>query len=668
MRFHITGNPDYSQEKIQLLKFWLERMKMSVLGGQIIENMLHELEEDLDSNKYGISPALWRRFLLQLVSCLEKGNKDIDAVKNAIDYGMLKKGPWISREDIVGEDLSMFMKVRHLFRYLKDSLPLFMDKEYFSLVYNWLKDGCLIKDKHFKIIKVEGNLPFNWAVFSEEVIPYFDKMHDIDQLFDRLGYSDFNKGDFIVELKYRRIKVKKLFSPTVLDAGPDPVFSPRLEGDVSSRTFDLTGMDCGIYQVIHDPVSLQDITSIRCIGEKVKDHVMNKGLLRSQKSEFYEIFTVESFRNHIESLTPDYTPLARFIKTRLHEKNICPVSPPLSRRSQESPDYLLGKAYERSNNNEFKLYFQKAVAFLLNEAQRRKVSPDYMAALLVMCQQCMNKEAALPLAEMVLDDSLKGINSTYGDLYRLALMAFARIQEGLDMTEIWALAIKDKRYTAAAFAALREQGVERVIQYLPDFVNMSSAHPESIDLEISLRTLYVLKNKKLSDEEITRMIYRKILCETQEMVKLVSGILKTMGQELNTENEGEKFERNERQKGNSYPIEPFYQKLGIGPDQSSTIDFEFSFLFAQNKEMKRAYELLNKTLNLTKIHSKDMNPVKSLLCRKFLSFSQMDDSRVVFGFEVWSSIAIDENNPDRKNRWESLLNQIMQGDFEGIRY
>jgi len=223
----------------------------------------------------------------------------------------------------------------------------------------------------------------------------------------------------------------------------------------------------------------------------------------------------------------DEARLIEFIAERLKRIRIVP---PLCTSSDERPAYFLEKVYEKSKDDKFKSKFRNAIAKLLTFELLEISDPDYLAALLIFCEQFIIPEAVEPVGGMALGEKLKGISSTEGDLHHRVLMALARMPRGLKMTDIWVDAIEDPRYTSAAFAALREQGLEEINKYIPRFGRMYHKNPGSIDLKIALLTLYEEFRDTVEDEiEITNRITGNIENEDQGVINTINSTLESIG-------------------------------------------------------------------------------------------------------------------------------------------
>jgi hypothetical protein len=185
------------------------------------------------------------------------------------------------------------------------------------------------------------------------------------------------------------------------------------------------------------------------------------------------------------------------------------LSPPLNPWADERPGYLLEKIYEKSQDEAFKSRFRNAIAELLTNEQLRISDPDYLASLLLLCERFIISEAVIPISGMIFSKKLSGMDSADGNLHHRALMAMARMPQGKETDALWVTVMEDSNYTSAAFAALREQGLETIIRYLPDFIRLYIYNPESINMKIAIRSLYEYAQEKEGYDE--KEVIEKIL-------------------------------------------------------------------------------------------------------------------------------------------------------------
>ena len=185
----------------------------------------------------------------------------------------------------------------------------------------------------------------------------------------------------------------------------------------------------------------------------------------------------------------EYRDLVTYIEGRLRGRRL---NPPLDERSGEEPADYLVKVYEQSSDAAFARRFGKAVAKLLaNEMVELDLSHvDYLSSLLMICERYALEDVAGPIVGLIIKEELKGKKGTSGDLYRQALMAFARQPEAAKWPDLWAWSIRDSRYTAASFTALRSKGLKTILRYLPRFVSQHLRSVESLNLKIAIGTLY----------------------------------------------------------------------------------------------------------------------------------------------------------------------------------
>jgi hypothetical protein len=576
--------------EIKLLDTWRERMNQNSIGKRIIENM----EQDPH-----VAEDIRKQFLKNLIGRIKAGDNELEAVKNSITDDMLLKGPSIEKENLP-DTLSMLMKTRSLFRYLKDNLTLFRDIKTHGLIFNWIKNKALTIEKNFKKIKLRGRQPVWWSIFTHDVDDFLN-ISDINELCDSLGFSDFNEGDYIVELLYEKKDIKNPRIPTIIEAGVNPIFCPGSEDEEYGTT------EQGIPEIVHAPIHFHDIALISCKEKKDKEGGSFYEELKIGDKEL-KIPRISKAVSILEDM--DTQQLMKYIEVRLNEINFIP---PLCTRSNEPPEYLLEKVYERSQNDRFKSIFREAIAKLLSKEQVEFSDPDYLAMLLIFCERYIISEAFVPVEGMVLSGKLKGKESNYGDLHHRALMAMARMPGGLKMTELWVDAIEDERYTAAAFAALREQDLDKIISYLPHFIRLHQEKPDCIDMEIALLTLYVSYKAHFPVDEITNLILHSVKGEGQGLKNHLYSILN--------------------------------KTLFISND----FDNDFKLLSPSSKDVQ-------------------LFSLKSLLCCKLLSYIGLDSDQVTQDVKIWILIAMLEEKSSRQAKWSDLIWQIEQEKFIGIRF
>jgi hypothetical protein len=302
----------------------------------------------------------------------------------------------------------------------------------------------------------------------------------------------------------------------------------------------------------------------------------------------------------VESM--DIKKLMTYIEKRLKKIKI---NPPLSATSDESPEYLLEKIYENSQDDEFKERFRRAIAKLLTYEQIEMSTPDYLASLLIFCEQYIISEALVPIGGMALSEKMKGVSSIDGDLHRRVLMALARIPQGLKMSDIWINAVDDPRYTSAAFAAFSAQGLDKIIKYLHLFIRAYRKYPDSIDLEFAILKLYDDFKDEYTEQEISELIAQSLENEDQEIISTVKEILENWDKTL--------------------PTPP-------GDRRDSTEINKHNWLFQ----------------------------VKNSLCR-ILTQEDGDTLSVISAIKAWESIAEFEDKSGRGKKWGTLLQDYQQG-------
>jgi hypothetical protein len=302
----------------------------------------------------------------------------------------------------------------------------------------------------------------------------------------------------------------------------------------------------------------------------------------------------------VESM--DINDLMEYIEKRLKKIRI---NPPLSTTSDERPEYLLEKIYENSQNDEFKERFRRAIAKLLTHEQIEMSNPDYLASLLILCEQYIISEALVPIGGMALSEKMKGVSSIDGDLHRRALMALARIPQGLKMLDIWINAVDDPRYTSTAFAALSAQGLDKVLKFLPLFIRAYMKYPDSIDLEFAILKLYDDFKKDYSEQKISELIAQRLENEDRQIISTIKDILEKLDKTLPTPS---------------------------GDSDNSTAIGKYNRLFQ----------------------------VKNSLCR-ILTQEGGETLSVTSAIEAWESIAELEDKSWRGKKWGTLLQDYQQG-------
>jgi hypothetical protein len=259
MRFPEKGSEHFSDEEIKLLKAWKRNIKRISLGKRIIENF----EKDPH-----VPNHIWIRFLKNLLNCIKEEIKDLDSIRKAITDDMLLNGPDVGKKEL-GDSLLRLITIKSLLkRYVKESIPIFKDKISEEKVGQWINDGTITIEKHFKDAQLRGERPISWATFVENVDDDLVINGNIDDLCDRLGLMGFNKCDYVLELRYNVDKIKKFRLPTVIDAEINAAFCPSSEEDRVGYTHDLKNNCEGFPEVIHEPIDIKKIDSIRYLGHK----------------------------------------------------------------------------------------------------------------------------------------------------------------------------------------------------------------------------------------------------------------------------------------------------------------------------------------------------------------------------------------------------------------
>lgn len=588
----------FTTDEINLLNTWQEQMKQNPIGKRIIEN----IEKD-----FNVPEEIWIKFLKNLVERLKPGESDFKAAKDSISDDMLLKGPPIAKEDLL-DNFSMLVKVRSLFRYLNDNIPIFRDIENHQQIFNWIGSKTITIKGSFKKVKIQGRQPACWSIFTEDLDKCWEVAGEPNIFYDTLGLWDFDEGDYVVELVYGKKKIKNPRIPTIIEAGIYPIFYVPSEEDEHGYTLDLNCWDFGIPEIVHEPISFQDISLMIAKFQKNEDAVSLYERLDLRREEFKEIIDLKEAVSAVEKM--DEAEMLKYIEERLKRTTVIPT---LSAHSNQPPEYFLEKIYEEGQNTQFKPRFRSAIAKLLKQKKIGDFNPDYLASLLIFCEQYVISEAVVPVADMILSGELKGKQSVYGDLHLRALMAFARIPQGKKMTALWIEAIEDERYTAAAFAALREQGLDKIITYLPRFIRLHQEKPDCIDMEIALLTLYVSYKAHFPVDEITKLILHSVKNENQVVKNHLYSIL---NKPLLIYND-------------------FDNEIKILPPGSEDLQ-----LFS----------------------------LKSLLCFKLLSYIELEPDQVTHDVKVWILIARLEEKSSRQTRWDDLMWKIEQEKYIGIRF
>jgi hypothetical protein len=269
----------------------------------------------------------------------------------------------------------------------------------------------------------------------------------------------------------------------------------------------------------------------------------------------------------------EFNELLTYIEKRLRRDLILP---PLDTRSDEPPEYFLEKLYEHSQEDGFKSRFRNAITVLLCRELPEISDDGYLATLLVLCEEFIINEAITPVSGLALSGKLKGKKNRYGDLHRQALLALARLPEGLTMTDIWVNSIADPQYTAAAFAALRTQGLDKICKHLPQFLRMNREHPDCLNIAIGIKTIYDEYQEDYSEEEITQMLINcaddKNVDIKGELISIITSINKK-GNTIST------FDPNNSENQTSEKLKPLINLL-------------FALLTQKNIDLKKAQQLI----------------------------------------------------------------------------
>lgn len=669
MKFPELNDKSFTTDEIKLLNTWQERMKQNPIGKRIIKNM------EKDSN---VPEDIWRKFLKNLVERLKTGDSEFRAAKNSITHDMLLKGPPIDKENLP-EQFSMLIKVRSLFRYLKDNIPIFRDIENHRQIFNWIESKTITIKESFKKIKLQGRQPVCWAMFKDDLDKSWDITGEPNKFYDILGLWDFDDGDYVVELLYDSKKIKNPRIPTIIEAGIYPIFFLPFEDDEYGYTLDLDFWDFGIPEIVHEPIPFQDISLM--IGKFQKSETPVSLYKRSdfRHKKFKEIIDLKKAVLAVEKR--DEEEMMKYIEERLKGTTFIPT---ISPHSNQPPEYFLEKIYERGQDPQFKPRFRSAIAKLLKREKIGDFNPDFLASLLIFCEQYGITEAVVSIADMISSEELKGKQSIYGDLHLRALMAFARMPQGKKMTALWVEAIEDERYTAAAFTALREQGLEKIIKYLPLFIKMFERKPESIDMKIALLTLYDDYKNDLHEEEITRLILKTVKDETPVVKSCLNKKLKSIGRKLSLK-ELSKSQFDDayiEELKERYPrtIDALIEHYKDNPNRSFLGNIEFVLLYIEIEEIEKAYWLLNESfhrpVDLDKVikllpsspKNVELYSLKSRLCCKLLSYIEFETDQVIRDIGAWRLIAILEKNLSRQEKWAEIVFQVEQGKFRGVRY
>lgn len=255
--------PDYksrffSKEEVDVLKTWRKEMEKTTEGIQVIKNFIKDTK---------VPDNIWMKFLKNLVARIKDGYSGVDAINNTVDKNMLLQGP-IIKEKALPDSFSKLLKVRSLMRYLNDNIPIFNDKEGEEELCTLIKKNKITRGNSFKRIKLCGKKPVLWATFTDEIDKLTTIHDDTSDLCDKLGLSDFDKCEHVIELCYCPQVAANIRFPTIMEGGSNPAFRPSDTDDDYGYTWDLKNRDFGLPEVVHEPVRLQDIDSIHYRGHK----------------------------------------------------------------------------------------------------------------------------------------------------------------------------------------------------------------------------------------------------------------------------------------------------------------------------------------------------------------------------------------------------------------
>lgn len=262
MKFPKKGDTQFSDEEIDVLEVWKKDLAQTPQGRKIIENF----EKDPH-----VPDHICEQFFKNLITRIKEGDNSIDAIRLSIVNDMLLQGPPVKPKEL-GENLLRLETIRNLKnRYIKENLPFFNDKDSLEKIKILMENGSINIEKHFKDIKLQGIRPLVWATYAEAVENEFNLNDNIDELCDRLGLCDCNRCDDVAELRYDKNKVENYRLPTVIDAGENHVFNPSNEEDPVGYTWDLKNKREGFPEIIHNPIDIKKIDSIRYLGHKSRN-------------------------------------------------------------------------------------------------------------------------------------------------------------------------------------------------------------------------------------------------------------------------------------------------------------------------------------------------------------------------------------------------------------
>jgi len=261
MQFPEGKSESFTTEDIELLMRWRIDMEQTPEGKKFIENF--------ESERY-VPEDVWIKFLKNLIGQINEGNRGVFAIDGAIENDMLLKGPHIEKKNLP-EVLSKPMKIVDLLKYIKNNIPIFSGKKGQEQMCKLIQNKRIDINNDFKETKLQGRKPIVWATFADEVEKMMLITGNINDFCDTLGLLDFNKCDYIVELRYKTENVKNIRFPTIMEAGTNPTFHPSDIDDEYGYSWDLRSGDWGIPQVVHAPIFFQEIDSIHYLGHKNKN-------------------------------------------------------------------------------------------------------------------------------------------------------------------------------------------------------------------------------------------------------------------------------------------------------------------------------------------------------------------------------------------------------------
>jgi hypothetical protein len=261
MKFPEIGDKRFKKEEVALLDAWRKKMEQTSEGRRIIENFRK-------GNK--VSEDIWVKFLKSLVNQIKEGDSEVDAIRKAIKDEMLLKGPLIDRKHLPA-GFSKLVKARSLFRYLNGNIPIFKGIEGQKQICKLIDNRMITLEKSFKKVKLRGQKPIVWATFSDEVEKQRLIHDDTNDLCDKLGLLDFDKCEDVIELSYESSQARNIRFPTIIEGGDNPAFHPSDHEDEYGYTWDLKNRDWGLPEVVHEPISFQNMDSIHYLGHKSRN-------------------------------------------------------------------------------------------------------------------------------------------------------------------------------------------------------------------------------------------------------------------------------------------------------------------------------------------------------------------------------------------------------------